>query len=50
MKEGGLFNVQPMSRWDTILKKGGGGGRGGGEGEGGAVVPFLGDGGWKYKV
>lgn len=25
MKEGGLFNVQPMSKWDTILKKGRGG-------------------------
>lgn len=21
MKEGGLFNVQPMSKWDTIFKK-----------------------------
>ena len=30
VKEGGLFNVQPMSKWDTILKK-----RGGGEGTGG---------------
>lgn len=28
MKEGGLFNVQPMSKWDTIFffkKKGRGG-------------------------
>ena len=32
VKEGGLFNVQPMSKWDTILKKKGGGG---GEGRGG---------------
>lgn len=25
MKEGGLFNVQPVSKWDTIFKKGRGG-------------------------
>lgn len=47
MKEGGLFNVQPMSKWDTIFfflkeeRRGGG--------RGGCVVGVWEDAGWKCR-